>query len=163
VSLEIAQEVSRCDNCAIDVPNPTFTQRKITSRINVQSGQTVVLGGLIQDSEERGRDRVPILGEIPVVGNMFGTTRNTNVRTELIVFLTPRVIRNPEDARDVSEELRSRLKAMRPVDDLPLGEAVPFAPPPGQRPPPAYPQPLIPRGQPVPDLYGLSPVPSSQR
>ena len=57
---------------------PTFTQRKITSRVNVQSGQTVVLGGLIQDSEESGRDRIPVLGEIPVLGNLFGTTNNRN-------------------------------------------------------------------------------------
>jgi general secretion pathway protein D len=56
-----------------------------------------------------------VLGEIPVVGNLFGTTNSTNVRTELIVFITPRVIRNPEDARDVSEELRSRLKSLQPT------------------------------------------------
>ena len=97
---------------------PTITQRKITSRVNVQSGQTVVLGGLIQDSEETGRDRIPVLGEIPVVGNLFGTTNNQNIRTELIVFITPRVIRNPEDARDVSEELRSRLLSLRPTQPL---------------------------------------------
>ena len=162
VSLEIAQEVSRCDNCEVaNNLNPTFTQRKITSRVNVQSGQTVVLGGLIQDSEERGRDRIPILGEIPVVGNLFGTTSNVSIRTELIVFITPRVIRNPEDARDVSEELRSRLRSLRQSEDLPLGVVEPYTPAPIPQRPPSAPQPLlIPRGQPVPDPYGLSPVPA---
>ena len=81
VSLEIAQEVSRVNTQAASTASnaltPQFTQRKITSRINVQSGQTVVLGGLIQDSEERGRSRIPLLGEIPVLGNLFGTTSNT--------------------------------------------------------------------------------------
>ena len=161
VSLEIAQEVSRVDNPGTNANpnlNPTFTQRKITSRVNVQSGQTVVLGGLIQDSEERGRDRVPILGEIPVVGNLFGTTSNVNIRTELIVFITPRVIRNPEDARDVSEELRARLRSLRQADPLPLEPGLPYAPAPQS---PAYPQPLVPpRQTPVPDPYGLSPAPA---
>ena len=162
VSLEIAQEVSRVDDASTSGANspltPTFIQRKITSRVNVQSGQTVVLGGLIQDSEERGRDRVPILGEIPVLGNLFGTTSNVNIRTELIVFITPRVIRNPEDARDVSEELRARLRSLRQADPLPLEPGLPYAPAPQS---PAYPQPLVPpRQTPVPDPYGLSPAPA---
>ena len=165
VSLEIAQEVSRVDNPGTATNpnlNPTFTQRKITSRVNVQSGQTVVLGGLIQDSEDRARDRIPILGELPVVGNLFGTTSNVNIRTELIVFITPRVIRNPEDARDVSEELRSRLRSLREAEELPMGVTEPYAPPLGQpRPPAAYPQPLVvPRERPLPDPYGLSPAPA---
>ena len=165
VSLEIAQEVSRVDNPGTGNDpnlNPTFTQRKITSRVNIQSGQTVVLGGLIQDSEERGQDRIPLLGEIPVLGNLFGTTSSVNIRTELIVFITPRVIRNPEDARDVSEELRSRLRSLRQEDELPLrveGPA-PVLPPTRQQPDSAYPQPLVvPATRPLPDPYGLSPAP----
>ncbi len=164
VSLEIAQEVSRVDTSSLTTNNrltPTFTQRKITSRVNVQSGQTVVLGGLIEDSEERGRDRVPILGEIPVLGSLFGTTSNSNTRRELIVFITPRVIRNPEDARDVSEELRSRLRSLRQSEGLPLDVVEPYRPSPVPQPPPTYPQPLVvPRGQPLPDPYGLSPAPA---
>lgn len=156
VSLEIAQEVSRVDTAATSTTanslTPTFTQRKITSRVNVQSGQTVVLGGLIQDSETRGQSRIPILGDIPVLGALFGSTSNATTRTELIVFLTPRVIRNPDDARDVSEELRSRLKSLRPGG----AEPQPFTPQPGQRAP--QPQALIPPTRPA-DPYGLSPVP----
>lgn len=136
VSLEIAQEVSRVrtvsDTGVTQSDNerltPTITQRKITSRVNVQSGQTVVLGGLIQDSEEQSRSRVPVLGDIPVVGSLFGDTTRTNQRNELIVFITPRVIRNPEDARDVSEELRSRLKSLSP--GRAVGPLVPNALPP---------------------------------
>ena len=103
----------------------------------------MVLGGLIQDSEERGRDRIPVLGEIPVVGNLFGTTSNVNIRTELIVFITPRVIRNPEDARDVSEELRSRLRSLRQAEDSAAGRgrALRAAAAASSR-PAAYPQPL---------------------
>ena len=163
VSLEISQEVSRVDNPGTQANpnlNPTFTKRKITSRVNVQSGQTVVLGGLIQDQENRSRSRVPLLGEIPVVGSLFGTTSNINDRTELIVFLTPRVIRNPEDARDVSEELRSRLRSLQSSDGQPLDAPRPYVPQPGQRPAVTYPQPLIrPTDQPAMAPYGLSPAP----
>ena len=158
VSLEIAQEVSRVESQGgtPSAPTPTFTQRKVTSRVNVQSGQTVVLGGLIQENESRGRSRVPILGDIPIIGNLFGSTSRTNGRTELIVFITPRVIRNPEDARDVSEELRSRLKSLRPPGATSV-PSTPTAPAPGQY--PAQPQALVPSSRP-PDPYGRSPAPT---
>lgn len=145
VNLEIAQEVSRVSDAsqgsAEGELTPTITQRKITSRVNVQNGQTVALGGLIQDSETRGRDRIPILGEIPVLGNLFGTTDTSNQRTELIVFLTPRVVRDAGDARNVSEELRARLKSLRPF--APEAALPPVPQPTRQRPrpPPAAPTP----------------------
>ncbi len=133
VSLDVAQEVSRVapsTSTTADPLTPTFTQRKITSRVNVTSGQTVVLGGLIQESEQRGREKIPLLGDIPVVGNLFGSTDTAVGRTELIVFITPRVIRNAEDARDVSEELRSRLRSLRPIDDTAaLPRSSPILPP----------------------------------
>ena len=84
VSLDVAQEVSRVapsTSTQIDPLTPTFTQRKITSRVNVASGQTVVLGGLIQESETRGREKIPVLGDIPVVGELFGSTDLSSGRT----------------------------------------------------------------------------------
>lgn len=151
VSLEIAQEVSRVPTTAAGNDlTPVITQRKVTSRINVQSGQTVVLGGLIQEEEDRGRSRVPVLGEIPVIGNLFGTTDFSSGRTELIIFLTPRVIRNTEDARDVSEEIRSRLKALRPARAF-VAPPIPNVPPaPDSLPPAPAPLPPIPGPQPLP-------------
>jgi hypothetical protein len=146
----------------VDPLTPTFTQRKITSRVNVTSGQTVVLGGLIQESETRGRERVPLLGDIPVIGELFGSTDLSAGRTELIVFITPRVIRNAEDARDVSEELRSRLRSLRPAAS-PLAAPAPPVLPPNlapqplpppvlpSTPPPAEPTPLAPTGAAQPD------------
>ena len=116
VSLEIGQEVSRVDEAAISaVDSPTFTQRRITSEVNILSNQTVVLGGLIQDSENLTQNKIPLLGDIPVLGNLFRSNDRTAGRTELIVFLTPRIVRNAADARDVSEELRSRMRSLRPV------------------------------------------------
>jgi general secretion pathway protein D len=158
VSLDVAQEVSRVDpsTSGEDRLTPTFTQRKITSRVNVTSGQTVVLGGLIQDSENRGRDKVPLLGDIPVIGELFGSTDVAVGRTELIVFITPRVIRNAEDARDVSEELRSRLRSLRPAGDMSALPPQPAPVPPPTLAPPAAPTPLAPSGA------GLTPATRSR-
>lgn len=160
VSLDVAQEVSRVaavsQGTDVNPLTPTFTQRKITSRVNVTSGQTVVLGGLIQEAEDRGRSKVPVLGDIPVVGELFGSTSVSSGRTELIVFITPRVIRNAEDARDVSEELRSRLRSLRPTAS-PLSSPAPLVLPPNLAPQqqpaplPAEPTPLGPTGAVEPD------------
>ncbi|HFD17171.1 MAG TPA: hypothetical protein ENJ38_12825, partial [Rhodospirillales bacterium] len=116
VSLVISQEVSRLASTGVQTlnNNPLIQQRKIASRVNVRSGQTVVLGGLIQDSDVRNKEKIPLLGDIPVLGELFGSTSNTAARTELLVFITPRVIRDAEDARAVSEELRSRMRAFAP-------------------------------------------------
>lgn len=147
VGLEIAQEVSRVvdtGETASTTPTPTIQQRRIKSRVDVLDGQTVVLGGLIQEAEERGRQRIPVLGDIPVLGALFGSTSTAQRRTELIVFITPRIMRNAEDARDISEELRARMRALRSRSlgpPAPLPGAEPAAPGPsaGVRPAPAAP------------------------
>jgi len=124
VSLEIVQEVSRVADETGAAGNPVIQQRRLESRVAVTSGQTVVLGGLIQDSDSRGRERVPVLGDVPLLGELFAHKRRDGRRTELLVFLTPRIIRSAEDARAVSEELRARMRAFRRPP-----AAVPAAPP----------------------------------
>ena len=116
VSLAISQEVSRLASTGVQTlnSNPIIQQRKIASRVNVRSGQTVVLGGLIQDNDVQNEEKVPLLGDIPLLGELFSSTNDTTARTELLVFITPRVIRDAEDARAVSEELRSRMRAFAP-------------------------------------------------
>ncbi|MDO5624437.1 MAG: type II secretion system secretin GspD [Pseudomonadota bacterium] len=91
---------------------PTFLQRQINSKVAVRSGETLVLGGLIRDSVSNTKSGVPILSAIPVVGALFGTHSNTANRTELLVILTPRVLRSDEDARAVSRELRQRMQGL---------------------------------------------------
>ena len=151
VTLEIAQEVSRVEQPERERrdENPIIVQRRISSKVNVTSGQTVVLGGLIQDSTIKSSEKVPVLGDIPVLGNLFRSQSDQNVRTELIVFITPRVIRDAEDARDISEELRARMRAAQPApaaDPATMAPApsVPPALPPSEPPPPptAAPRPL---------------------
>ncbi|MEO1017664.1 MAG: type II secretion system secretin GspD [Pseudomonadota bacterium] len=150
VALEIAQEVSRVLEGSVDELTPTIQQRRITSSVNVLSGQTIVLGGLIEDSEQTTRDRVPLLGDLPGIGPLFGSTQLVDARTELIIFITPRVIQNATDARDISEELRARMRSIRPIngpedrgpalqgpDSLPDTSVVPGSrPPPPPAPPP---------------------------
>ncbi len=91
---------------------PTFLQRQINSKVAVRSGETLVLGGLIKDSASNSKGGLPVLSSIPVVGALFGRHRNSAERTELLVILTPRVLRSDEDARAVSRELRDRMQGL---------------------------------------------------
>ena len=90
----------------------TFLQRQINSKVAVRSGETLVLGGLIQDSVNNTRSGVPLLSDIPVVGALFGTRDNRASRTELLVVLTPRVVRADDDVRAISRELRDRMQGL---------------------------------------------------
>lgn len=91
---------------------PTFLERTISSRVAVRSDEAVVLGGLIRENASASDGGVPVLHRLPVLGSLFGTTSNSSARTELIVIITPRVIANETELRDVSRELRSRVRKM---------------------------------------------------
>jgi general secretion pathway protein D len=88
---------------------PTIRQRKITSTLAVQHGDTIALGGLIQETRTGGTSGIPILRNLPLIGPLFGVTSKTLSRTELIVLLTPRVVENRQDAREVTRELQRKL------------------------------------------------------
>jgi general secretion pathway protein D len=79
----------------------------------VQNGETLALGGIIQESRQLSKNRVPLLGDIPYIGALFGTTSLNTQRTELIILLTPTVIRNLSEAQAATAELRDRLKDLR--------------------------------------------------
>jgi general secretion pathway protein D len=80
----------------------------------VQDGQVIALGGLFRDSQTSGKNGIPILSRIPVIGGLFGSHDNRQNRTELIVLLKPQVIRTPDDGRAVTEELRMKLRTLEP-------------------------------------------------
>src|SRR5665213_3272256 len=127
VLLDIAQEVSdvlplTATQTSSGINSPTIEQRKISTSVAVQDGETVALGGLIKNEVQKGRSTIPLLGDIPILGHLFGDTTGGLIRTELVVLLTPRVVRTPVDAHAVTEELRQKIH-----------EA---APPPAPRPPP---------------------------
>ncbi|MEZ5605726.1 MAG: type II secretion system secretin GspD [Burkholderiaceae bacterium] len=109
---QIVTDIGPDSTSAATAGYPTFMQRQINSKVAVRSGETLVLGGLIKDSASSSKSGVPILSAIPVLGALFGQHRNTAERTELLVILTPRVLRSDEDARAVSRELRDRMQGL---------------------------------------------------
>lgn len=113
VLLNIVQEVSSvaptAEGAAVNDLTPTIQQRTITSDIVVQSGRTALLGGLIQDSQIDITTGVPIVSDIPVVGELFKQTSNDIARTELLVMITPRVIRKPSQLDNITRQLRDGL------------------------------------------------------
>lgn len=114
VTIELGQQLSSVTagsgSSASEQENPTFSQRSITSKVSVPSSQTVLLGGLISGSETRRKDGVPGVNKIPILGNLIGKTDNSARRNELIVFITPQIIEDGEDASRASEELRNKMR-----------------------------------------------------
>ena len=115
-TMEIEQEVSDVSRTTTsNIDSPTIAQRRIRSVVAVADGQTVALGGLIRHNRTGTRSGLPLLSDIPILGALFGEDSHSVARTELLVLLTPRVVRNPEEARAVTEELQRRLQAVPPV------------------------------------------------
>lgn len=90
----------------------SFLQRQLSSKLAVRSGESIVMGGLIQENATQSKSGVPVLHKIPVLGSLFGTTGVDGRRTELLVIITPRVVRTDVDIREVTEDLRSRMKSL---------------------------------------------------
>jgi len=110
VVLDVRQEVSDVvPTTTSGIDAPTIQRRVIESTVAVQNGETIALGGLIRDSRNRTRSGIPLLSRLPLFGPLFGTTQDTKERTELLVLLTPRVVRDAGEARAVTRELRERL------------------------------------------------------
>ena len=107
VMLDIDQLVSEPTGSTL---TPTISTREVKSTISVISGQTVLLAGMIQDQQTKSRSGVPILDQLPYVGAAFGTTGKSQVRTELIMFIRPQIIRDSVDAAMVAEELRAKMR-----------------------------------------------------
>jgi general secretion pathway protein D len=82
----------------------------VKSQISVANGQTVLLAGLISEQQNGSRNSLPVLDQIPGLGDAFGHQSNTTTRTELIMFIRPQIIRDGSDAHLVAEELRSKLR-----------------------------------------------------
>lgn len=113
VQLTVTQKVSRedPDNTGAQ-ENPDIYTRNIKSVISARDGQTIVLGGLIQEQTSTNRNGVPLLKDIPGIGGLFRSTSRSTNRTELIVMITPRVAYNAEDALRITKEFRSRMKGL---------------------------------------------------
>lgn len=117
VLLDVAQEVSDVvENTVSGIDSPSISTRRISTSIAVQDGQVIALGGLITDTKSRGKDGLPLLSRIPLIGGLlFGRVNDTGRRTELLVLLRPRVLRSIEDGRAVTDELRAKIKTLEPI------------------------------------------------
>jgi general secretion pathway protein D len=114
VTLEIQQEVSQASaNTTSSVSAPVIGKSSVSSTIVVQDSQTIGLGGFIRESNELTSSRIPLLGRIPGVGFLFGDTRRGNTRTELIILITPHVLKTHEDADLATNELKAKLKEVQ--------------------------------------------------
>jgi general secretion pathway protein D len=119
VVMELQQEVSNVvpttGQTTSQQTTPTIAQRQISSTVAVQSGETIALGGLIEDHRNNSSSGVPFLSRLPIIGPLFGTRDRSNDRTELLVLLTPRVVRGIADARAITDEMRRRLRTVAPL------------------------------------------------
>lgn len=110
VTLNISQEVSDVvTTTSSSIDSPTFEERKVKSRVVVQDGQTVGLAGLIRDTTSRENAGIPWLKDIPLLGGLVSNQTNSRTRTELLILLTPRVVRNQRDARALTDDMRAKL------------------------------------------------------
>ena len=118
VNLEIRQEVSAVGSEEFGRTNsPSFISREAETTVVVEDGESVVLGGIIDDQIERSRRGVPYLMDIPVLGRLFRVDSEKVTRTELIILITPHVIRNRQELRTVSEEFTGRIQSLKEMID----------------------------------------------
>jgi general secretion pathway protein D len=110
VNLDIEQEISSVTPTTATSLTPTVSERKVKSSISVATGQTVLLAGLISDQQNATRSGIPLLDQIPGIGDAFGNQDKSGTRTELIIFIRPQIIRDSADAHYVAEEIRSKLR-----------------------------------------------------
>lgn len=144
IYLNIEQEVSSIDNTAPSSSlGPTFNTRTIQNTVQVRSGETVVLGGLIDNSTQESVSKVPLLGDIPIVGNLFRYKSVNNSKRNLMVFIRPIIIRNDSAYTAVSRtRYQNFAEQQGQAGDVPqntrlpgLNDATPAALPPNSPPP----------------------------
>lgn len=117
VVLDIQQEVSDVvQTTTSGIDSPTISQRRIGTSIAVGNRQTVALGGLIRDRTAKSQQGIPLLSSIPILGSLFGTTNELTSRTELLVLITPNVVRDHLEAQAVTDEFRKRFQSVTPLE-----------------------------------------------
>lgn len=119
-SVNQAAETKTSDN----IDSPTIQKREIETSIAVQSGETLVLGGLIKENNEYSRSGVPLLHELPLLGPLFGSTTRNKDKSELVVLITPRVVNSRQDAQSITDEFRRKLSSIYYISPEPEAETL---------------------------------------
>jgi general secretion pathway protein D len=116
VTMMINQEVSSPGPPPVGGPSsPTFSKRNVSTQVTVEDGDTIAIGGIMQETNTGSSSGIPVLQRLPFVGGAFGSKSTDKTKTELIVFLTPRVIYDTNQITDASEELKSGMKRIRKI------------------------------------------------
>jgi general secretion pathway protein D len=110
VDLDVSQEVSSAQTTTTGVnTSPTFSSRRIQTKLSLKNGSTVLLGGIISNNKSKGNAGIPLLKDIPGLGALFSTNTDASTRTELIILITPYIIADDKDAVEVTEAFRNAL------------------------------------------------------
>jgi general secretion pathway protein D len=113
VFVDIHQEVSDAvETTTSGIDSPTIQQRKLSTTVAVHDGESIALGGLIKRNHNYSDSGIPGLKDVPLLGKLFGATTVTGDKTELLVFLRPRIIRSPAAAREMTDQLRHGLQGL---------------------------------------------------
>ena len=111
--LEVTQEASLVPNANnADPLTPRIQTRKISSTVAVNSGDTIMLGGLIENNQDRSAAGLPLLHRLPLIGHLFGTTAKSQDRTELLILMTPHAISHRSDMLQATESFRRKLQRL---------------------------------------------------
>ena len=114
--MEITQDVSSPSSTGPEIGgNISVDNNKLHTEVAVQSGETIVLAGLIKTDQSQGSSGIPYLSRIPVLGALFGTQGKTDNRQEVLVLITPTVIRDPNEARRLTDEYGERFRGLEPL------------------------------------------------
>lgn len=112
VDLKVAQEVSEASlTDTSEISSPSIFSRRLETSLSLSDGESMLLGGLISSSRSDGATRVPLLGDIPVLGRLFQNRRRDGTRTELLMLITPYVVEDAAQARAITEAIRNRFGA----------------------------------------------------
>jgi general secretion pathway protein D len=117
VTMVIDQEVStaQAPSASAAIQSPSFQTRSVSTQVTVQDGDTIAIGGIIQDTNTSSSAGVPWLHRLPVVGAAFGAKSSSKARTELVIFMTPRVIYDTNAIAEASDEVKSKLKRLSKI------------------------------------------------
>ena len=107
-----ALDAKATETPATQTQSPTINKKEITSSVAVHDGETIVLGGLISDDITDNKNGVPFFYQLPIIGALFGATEKTDIKTELVILITPRVVKNKQDSRIISNEFKRKLTSI---------------------------------------------------
>jgi general secretion pathway protein D len=112
VTMDISQEVSNIGDGVVagGKEYPSFQSRKVKTTLTVNHLQTIVIGGLIKEQDSTNKSGMPFLSRLPIFGGLFGKDTKTSIKTELILFITPRVINSLEDVDGVTKEFKNKME-----------------------------------------------------